>query len=146
MKIPELIRSAPDIAFTIIASEAVGCIETFLREQDTGVTLEAMLAQAGPSIRTLVSAMAGPGGRPPREAHEATLAKREQLKAALRDWYRDNNIAALAHPVILCPPTKIGLEREVEVGARKSRSAPPSAATSPSAAAPAWQVSCCPRA
>ena len=118
VKMPELIRSAPDIAFTIIASEAVGCIEAFLREQDTGVTLETMLAQAGPSIRTLITGMNGPGGQVPREAHEAMLVKREQLKAALRDWYRDNNIVALAHPVILCPPTKIGLEREVDVGSQ----------------------------
>lgn len=119
LEMPELIRSAPDIAFTIIASEAVGCIETFLREQATGLTLESMLAQAGPSIRALVAAMAGPGTRPPREAYEAMLAKREQLKAGLREWYRDQNIVALAHPVILCPPTKIGLESEVEVGDRK---------------------------
>src|SRR5205085_7170779 len=119
LKMPELLRSAPDIAFTIIACEAVGCIETFLREQGTGVTLEAMLAQAGPSICTLITGMRSPGSQPPREAYEAMLAKREQLKVALRDWYRANNIAALAHPVILCPPTKIGLEREVEVGDRK---------------------------
>src|SRR5689334_11652518 len=57
MKMPELICSAPDIAFTIIASEAVACIETFLHEQNTGVTLEAMLAGAGPSIRTLITGM-----------------------------------------------------------------------------------------
>jgi mandelamide amidase len=118
VKMPELIRSAPDIAFTIIAAEAVACIEAFLREQGTGVTLEAMLAGAGPSIRTLISGMRSSGGQPPREAYEAMLAKREQLKAALRELYRDNNMTALAHPVILCPPTRIGLEREVEVGSQ----------------------------
>jgi mandelamide amidase len=47
------------------------------------------------------------------------LAKREQLKAVLRDWDRENNIVALVHPVILCPPTKIGLESEVEVADKK---------------------------
>lgn len=114
LKMPELIRSAPDIAFTIIAGEAVGCIETFLREQNTGLTLESMLAQAGPSIRVLMAA-----ARPPRETYEAMLAKRDQLKVALRDWYRAHDIVALAHPVMLCPPTRIGLEREVDVGDRK---------------------------
>ncbi len=119
LKMPELIRSAPEIAFTIIASDAVSCIEAFLREQETGLTLETMLAQAGPSIRALVSAMTRPGARPSREAYDALLTKREQLKAALRDWYRDNNIFALAHPVILTPPTRISLETEVEVAGQK---------------------------
>ena len=119
LKMPEILRAAPDIAFTIIACEAASCIEAFLREQDTGLTLETMLAQAGPSIRALVAAMASPANRPQREAYEAMLAKREQLKAALRDWYRENNIVALAHPVILCPPTRIGLESVVEVGDQK---------------------------
>jgi indoleacetamide hydrolase len=117
VKMPDIIRAAPEIAFTIIASEAASCIETFLREQDTGLTLETMLAQAGPSIRALVTGMSA--NRPPREAYEAMLAKREQLKAAVRDWYRDTNIVALAHPVILTPPTKIGLESEVEVAGQK---------------------------
>jgi indoleacetamide hydrolase len=119
LKMPELLRSAPEIAFTIIASEAAGCVEAFLREQETGLTLETMLEQAGPSIRALMAAMAGPGTRPPREVYEAMLNKREQLKTALRDWYRDNNIFALAHPVILTPPTKIGLESEVELAGQK---------------------------
>jgi mandelamide amidase len=117
VKMPDIIRAAPEIAFTIIASEAASCIETFLREQDTGLTLETMLAQAGPSIRALVTGMSA--NSPPREAYEAMLAKREQLKAAVRDWYRDTNIVALAHPVILTPPTKIGLESEVEVAGQK---------------------------
>ena len=77
-----------------------------------------MNCASGPSIRTLITGMRGSGGQPPREAYEAMLARREQLKAALRSWYRDNNIVALVHPVILCPPTKIGLEREVEVGSQ----------------------------
>jgi indoleacetamide hydrolase len=118
-KMPELIRAAPEIAFTIIASEAASCVENFLREQETGLTLETMLAQAGPSIRALMAAMAGPATRPPRDVYEAMLAKREQLKTALRDWYRDNGIFALAHPVILTPPTKIGLESEVELAGQK---------------------------
>jgi mandelamide amidase len=117
VKMPDIIRAAPEIAFTIIASEAASCIETFLREQDTGLTLETMLAQAGPSIRALVTGMSA--SRPPREVYETTLAKREQLKTALRDLYRDTNIVALAHPVILTPPTKIGLESEVEVDGQK---------------------------
>ena len=119
VKMPDVIRAAPEIAFTIIASEAASCIETFLREQETGLTLETMLAQAGPSIRALVTAMASPASRPSREVYQGVLAKREQLKAAVRDWYRDNNLVALAHPVILTPPTKIGLESEVEVAGQK---------------------------
>jgi mandelamide amidase len=119
LKMPELIRSAPEIAFTIIASEAAACVENFLREQDTGLTLETMLAQAGPSIRALMAAMAGSTTRPPRDIYEAMLKKREQLKIALRDWYRETNIFALAHPVILTPPTKIGQESEVELGGKK---------------------------
>ncbi len=119
LKMPELIRSAPEIAFTLIAFEAASCVEAFLREQQTGLTLEAMLAQAGPSIRALMASMAGPGTRPPRETYEAMLARREQLKTALRDWYRDNYIFALAHPVILTPPSKIGQESEVELAGQK---------------------------
>ena len=36
LKMPEILRAAPDIAFTIIASEAASCVETFLREQGHG--------------------------------------------------------------------------------------------------------------
>src|SRR5262249_28594282 len=114
-----IVRSAPEIAFTIIGHDAVPCIEAFLKSEETGRSIEAMLAEAGKSIRALLEPALTATGRPPRETFAAALAKREQLKAALRELYRQHNIEALAHPPIMCPPPRIADGNEVEILGRK---------------------------
>ena len=116
---PEIVRAAPLVAFTIIGYDCASSIAAFLKEQATGVTLESLLGQVGPSLRALIAPLALPANRPPREAYAAALTKREQLKAELRKLYAEQNIFALAHPAILCPPPEITVGADVEIAGQK---------------------------
>ncbi|WP_407168600.1 amidase family protein [Bradyrhizobium sp. ORS 111] len=78
-----------------------------------------MFAQVGPSMKTYIETRALPPSRPSREAYEAALARRDQLKATVRDWYSQHNILMLAHPVIMGLPPKLSDGIETEVGGQK---------------------------
>jgi mandelamide amidase len=116
---PEILKRAPQIAFTIIAYDSADAIEAFLKEQGTGVTLEALLAEVGPVLRARIAPLAQPENRPSREAYEAALKGREQMKAALRELYRQHDIVALAHPAIMCPPPELTMGGDVEIAGQK---------------------------
>src|SRR5262249_35050027 len=116
---PDLVKAALDTGRTIVGSELVECITAFLQQQGTGVTFEALYAQAGPSMKAYIQSRALPPNRPDREAYEAALARREALKSAVRDWYREHDIQMLAHPVIMSLPPKTSDGSEIEIAGRK---------------------------
>nr|WP_280980459.1 amidase family protein [Bradyrhizobium sp. ISRA463] len=72
-------------------------------------------------MKTYIETRALPPSRPSREAYEAALARRDQLKATVRDWYSQHNILMLAHPVIMGLPPKMSDRSETEVGGQKCR-------------------------
>jgi indoleacetamide hydrolase len=116
---PDVVRAATDILGTILASELAEGVARFLQEQATGLTFEAAFAQVGPSMKAVIESRALPPNRPSREAYEAALARRDQLKATVREWYRQHSILMLAHPVIMGLPPKMSDVGETEVGGKK---------------------------
>jgi mandelamide amidase len=92
------------IAISIITSETTPSIANFLGEEGAGISFEQLSGQAGVA---LPSASAGPG-------YDKILAQRERLKAAIRAFFEEHGIVALAFPAIRIQPPKIG-EREGEL-------------------------------
>jgi mandelamide amidase len=117
--IPDAVKVASDIAFTIIGYETVPSISQFLTEQGTGLTFEQMLGQASEGLQGVMKAFALPPNRPAKEAYDAMLLKRDQLKEAIRRYFDEQGVAALALPAIMIPPPKIGEEVEVIVQGQK---------------------------
>jgi indoleacetamide hydrolase len=117
--LPEPIPAALQIAFTIVRYEAMPSISSFLQEEGTGLSFDQILAQASEDMQTFMKALIVPPGRPARETYDAMLVQRERLKAAIRLYFEEHRIAALAFPATRMPPHKIGEDTEVDIGGQK---------------------------
>jgi indoleacetamide hydrolase len=117
---PDIVKVAQRaIGSPIIACEAQDSIGSFLHDQGTNLTFEAMFAGVGPLMRANIESFAVPPNKPPREVHEAALARRAQLKAAVPEWYRQQDIQLLAFPPILCPPPKLAELDDIDINGEK---------------------------
>ena len=117
--VSEAVKSAFDVAAAIMLYETLPCITAFLRDQNTGVTFEQLLAQVPQGMQDFLKSVAIEPNRPPREAYEAMLSQREKLKAALAEHFAEQAIAVMAFPSIGAFPAKIGEEAEAEVDGEK---------------------------
>jgi Asp-tRNA(Asn)/Glu-tRNA(Gln) amidotransferase A subunit family amidase len=113
--IPEAVRLASEIAFTIITYETISSISGFLEAGKTGLTFEEMFAQVSESMQGVFKSLALAPNRPSDEAYQDALKKRQYLKEALATYFSDKGIAVLAFPALMTPPPKIGQESEVEI-------------------------------
>jgi indoleacetamide hydrolase len=118
-EVPEPIPTAPQIVGTIIRYETISSMSKFLQDEGTGLSFDEMLAHAGEDIQARMKRFAIPPGRPSRESYEAMLLQRDRLKAALRMYFEEHGLAALAFPVARIPPAKIGEDTEVDIGGQK---------------------------
>jgi len=118
-KAPEIFKAAPDVALTIILYETVPAFAQFLDEQQTGLSFEQMFAQMGEGLRAAMKSLAVPPNRPNANDYETKLAKREQLKRAVRRHFGEADITALAFPTVMCRPPRIGEEVEADIDTRK---------------------------
>jgi indoleacetamide hydrolase len=118
-ELPEPIPAAPQIIFTIIRYEAMTNISQFLQEEGTGLSFDQMLAQVSENIQAGMKAVVMPPGRPARETYEAMLAQRDRPKMAIRMYFEEHGIVALAFPATRMPSPKIGEETNVDIGGEK---------------------------
>lgn len=118
-ELPEAVQAAPLITRTITFFEVMPSISNFLREEGTGLSFEQMLAEASNGMQAQIKAVALPPARPSRETYERALAQREQLKIALRRYFDEHSLAALAFPPTRIPAPKIGEDIEVEIAGQK---------------------------
>jgi mandelamide amidase len=118
-ELPEPVPTALQIALTVMAYETVSSIASFLRQEGTDLSFDQMLAQASAGMQAYMKATVLPPARPERETYEKMLAERERLKAAIRLYFAEHGIVALAFPPILIPPPRIGEETEFDIGGQK---------------------------
>lgn len=118
-ELPEAVQNAALIALIIMVYEAMPSIASFLQAEGTGLSFDQMLAQASEGMQAQMKATLLPPARPTRETYEKTLAESEQLKTAIRRYFAENGIAALAFPPTRIPAPKIGEETEVDIAGQK---------------------------
>jgi mandelamide amidase len=118
-ELPGEAREAPRIALTVMAYEMIASISGFLKEHDTGITFDQLLAEAGIGTQHVVKALALPPSRPADDIYKAMLTTRDRVRNAMVRHYKDHSIVALVFPTIPCLPPKIGEELQVTIGARK---------------------------
>jgi indoleacetamide hydrolase len=120
--VPDLTRLAEAANFPIIYHDSVPSIVSYLREFETGVTLEQLLVLASESVRENLEARALPGGRLWVSDEDYAAARdihRPALQEAFRAYFGQTAVAAIAYPTTLVPATPIGRDQEVEIGGRK---------------------------
>ena len=107
--------------YPIICHDTVRMIKGYLREFETGVTFEQLLAMVGENIRDSLEARV-PGGRL-WVSDEAYAAARDVHRPALQEafarCFRATGASAIVYPTTLMPAPPIGQELEVEIGGRR---------------------------
>ena len=106
--------------YPIICHDTVRMIKGYLREFETGVTFEQLLAMVGENIRDSLEARV-PGGRL-WVSDEAYAAARDVHRPALQEafarCFRATGASAIVYPTTLMPAPPIGQELEVEIGGK----------------------------
>jgi len=107
--------------YPIICHDTVRMIKGYLREFETGVTFEQLLAMVGENIRDSLEARV-PGGRlwVPDEAYAAARdVHRPALQEAFARCFQATGASAIVYPTTLTPAPPIGQELEVEIDGRR---------------------------
>jgi Asp-tRNA(Asn)/Glu-tRNA(Gln) amidotransferase A subunit family amidase len=117
--VPEPVKSALQVAQTIIVFEVAAAIGGFLDAHAAGVTLDQILEQAGADIQSLFKDLALPPARPPQTAYDAMMARRSQIRADIGAYFSGHQVEALAFPTVLIPPGTIGDESDVVLRERR---------------------------
>jgi Asp-tRNA(Asn)/Glu-tRNA(Gln) amidotransferase A subunit family amidase len=111
---PESVKSAMEIAFTLIGYDTMPAVSAFLKDYGTGVSFDELLGQASQELQVTLKASALPAVRPSREVYDAMVARRAQLREAIGAYFKTQRIAAMLFPTIRVPAPRIGEENEVE--------------------------------
>ena len=120
--VPGLAEMIGAMNFQIQTYDSAPSMSAYLKEQDTGVTFDELLAQMSPGVRWVFENFSLPGGQyfPTRQAYEdARKVVRPKLQETFRRYFRDNGVQALVFPAALCPATRIGEDTETEWGGEK---------------------------
>ena len=114
-EVPEIMRSAFDISATIMLFEAVSGVRRYLEENGAPVGVDELIARMADGKREFFQGAAMPPGRPPQEAFDAILLRREELRGGVRDFIGEHALAAILVPAVSAPPPAIGEEHHVHI-------------------------------
>jgi indoleacetamide hydrolase len=115
-ELPESVHPASDVERAILGYELLGSLRQFLQSQDTGVSLDELIAQAGKNLAPLLAASRDPG---PWARYEQLLEQMRQIRAATLDYFRAYRLDALAFPPTLMPAFPQGDAPTVSIGGRQ---------------------------
>jgi mandelamide amidase len=102
--------------------DAGPALTAYLRESGSAVTLEALVAQASPDIRGLLSRFALPGaaGAISEAAYRAAVdVHRPAMQRRLADWFATNRVSAMLMPATMTTAPPIGQADTVEIDGRR---------------------------
>ena len=107
--VPDDVKFAQRVAATILNTERSEAIATFLAAYGTGISIEQLLAEAGPKLRAAFVF------KPQGSFYDAMVAQRVKTTAAIRAHFAEQNIVALAFPPAMMPAPKIGEDGSMAV-------------------------------
>ena len=117
MDLPEILRFDMDTVMDILSYEVVANETAFLRDQSTGTSFNQMLSQMSAPLRLRFEKAFIAGGQNalPKERYDAAIQRMGAIRAAMRDYFRTNDLAALVYPPTLVPALPIGVEGDVTI-------------------------------
>jgi len=114
-EVPGLADMINAMNFQIQTYDTVPSVRAYLRDEETDITFEDILAQMSPGVRWVFENFSMPGGQyfPTDKAYnEARASVRPKLQETFRRYFRDQGVQALMFPSALCPATRIGEDNE----------------------------------
>jgi mandelamide amidase len=117
-ELPESLAAVPALALAIGAYEFLASLSGFLSQQGAEVSCEQVLAQVGANTDLVLKSAVLPPNAVPADTYRNALRLREELKATILSYFRENNIDAIVFPPVLCPPPALGDNAEIEIRGR----------------------------
>src|SRR5262249_22861402 len=101
--------------------ESLVDLSHYLRASGSDLTVNDVLVQiASPDVKALYDEFIVGSKAPTLEAYQTAIEKgRPALQAAYRDYFRSQNVAAVAFPTTPLPARPIGQDKEVELNGKK---------------------------
>ena len=115
--LPELLRSDLETVMDILSYEVVANETAFLRDQSTGVSFDQLLGQMSAPLHSRFEKafIAGGQNAVPKERYDAAIRRMGAIRAAMQDYFRANDLAALVYPPTLVPALPIGVEGDITI-------------------------------
>jgi indoleacetamide hydrolase len=114
-ELPENLRRASDVVRTILGYELLASFATFLKDYDTGVSLDQLISEAGPSLVPLLEASKHPGTA---AEYARLLRQMEEIRKATVDHYHQHRIEVIAFAPALMPAFPQGNAQQVQINGR----------------------------
>ncbi len=118
-EVPEAVKKGLSIGLTIQFYEIIPAMSSFLKSEVRGITVEELLSQMSPNIDAIFRMFILPPNAVTPHAYQTALQEREQLKAAILEYFTENRIDALAFPPVLSPPPLCGDNVEFNIRGEK---------------------------
>jgi Asp-tRNA(Asn)/Glu-tRNA(Gln) amidotransferase A subunit family amidase len=99
-ELPETMRRASEVVRGILGYELLDSLAGFLREHQTGISLQDMISKVGANLVPLLAASRNPGDP---ANYRRLLQEKQQITAATSDYFREHNVQALAFPPTMMP-------------------------------------------
>lgn len=114
-ELPPILHEASAVTRTILNHELLGSVSEYLTDQQSGLTLDELMAQTSSNLAPVLLASRNPG---PRAAYETALRQREQIQGAAAAYFREFALDALAFPPTMMPAFAQGDAAAVEINGR----------------------------
>lgn len=119
--LPAPLNDAMMNGYFIQNADTMPSISKYLEDYGTNVTFEQLLQQMSPGIRWIFDNFSLPTAPyyPTAEKIAAARTQMGVIKQSMRDYFRDEQVDAIAFPPVLMPPPPIGQDAEIEVRGQK---------------------------
>jgi mandelamide amidase len=119
--VPKEIQVGSDLTRTVHVYETATNVSAFLAEHEAGVSFEVLVSQLSPDLQPFFRDRIVPGApnAVSKEQYDAALVQLELLREAVRRYFADHGVAAIAFPAVRIPPPLIGDDKEAEILGQK---------------------------
>lgn len=108
------------VSFPVALYETVTTLTTYLAEAGLSLSLRDLFERcASPDVKGILTGLLGEGAIPEAVYREAMVRHRPALQAALEDYFRRHDLAAMIFPTTPMPARPIGEDETVEVNGER---------------------------
>jgi len=114
--VPNLKDLDQAVSFPVALYEQVTTLRAYLRDAGAGISYEQVVAQcASPDVRGMLTSLLGDGAVPEAVYRAALSRHRPALQAALENYFKQHDLAAMIFPTTPMPARPIGEDDTVDV-------------------------------
>ena len=123
--IPNIGELNAAVSFPVVLFETARDLPAFLAENKCGVDMTELIAQVkSPDVKGVLESLTGEGAVAETAYRAALETHRPKLRAAYRDYFRENRVDAMIYPATPLPARPIGDDETVELRGERAPTFP----------------------